>query len=149
MKQWIIAISHCRDPIQSCPAYIHQTIQNNCLRICKNMSDPRDADIHEMHTESGLEKLQPRRARQLLSWMFGLSKDESNTVPPVRVLRDNDNVRLKVSRHHKDIYLKSPLHRGARYWSRLTADQQRTRLKPSFMASLSARDLVPLAPLVV
>ena len=56
--------------------------------------------------------------------MYKLSQFDENKVQPARYLRGNGEVKLKLSRHKKDIYLKSPLHRGSRMWNRLDETQQ-------------------------
>ena len=97
--------------------------------------------------EARLDYLQPRCTRHLLSWMYRVSKDDTQV--PTRALRGNSKVKLKVSRHHKDVYLKSPLHRGARLWGRLLPVQQHKATKKAFLQSLTERDLVPLDPIIV
>ena len=126
-----------------------QTSQNDCLRICDRIFDARDANIAALHHDNKMDYLAPRRAKLLLSHMYKLSKDPGNLIKPVRNLRGNDSARLKVDRHKKDVFLKSPLHRGSRFWNRLKPAQQQMRTLKEFKTSLTPADLVPLPPLVV
>ena len=108
-----------------------------------------DANVEALHRDSRVEYLAARRAKLLLSHMYKLSTDKGNVIQPTRNLRGNDMTRLKVQRHKKDIFLKSPLHRGSRYWDRLRPAQQKMRTLKDFKASLTPVDLIDLPPLMV
>ena len=113
-----------------------QTLQNDALRICERIRDPRGVDVDGLHERLKVPKLEPARTRQLLGYLHKTAQDESNVIQPRRVLRGNANVHLKVMRAKKDIYEKSPLYRGAPVWDLLDATTQHLTDNKKFLASL-------------
>ena len=126
-----------------------QTLQNDCLRICKSIADPRDIRVHDLHLECKLDELAYRRNKQILSYMYSISRKADEVLVPTRVLRANLKVQLKPKRVIKDIYTMSPYFRGSRLWDRLQPEQQRSPNTLAFMNSLCKDDCRPLDPVVV
>ena len=115
-----------------------QTLQNNALRVCESIRDPRGVDIAALHTRNKVTKLEVTRRHQLLSLMHREAQDENQVVAPVRVLRGGDKLKLRTQRVKKDIYEKSPYHRGLAEWNALDAAVQHTKDKASFMNSIKS-----------
>ena len=126
-----------------------QTLQNDCLRACYGIRDPRDINVDALHQNSGLERLVTRRNIQILTRMYAHSQNDDNVVQPARVLRANSKVKLKINRPKKDIYSNSPLYRGIRLWDRLDAGQHHSASKEIFLTSLTHANLLPLERVVI
>ena len=126
-----------------------QTIQNDCLRIVNNIHDAREANVNDLHVDATLDKLQARRNKQLLIYMYRRSKDDNNLLQPARVLRGNDKPKFKLRRPIKNCYVNSPEYRGSRLWDRLTAAQQASATKNEFVKNLTPHDLRVLERLII
>ena len=113
-----------------------QTLQNDCLRACEQIRDPRDAHVNDLHTRNHVVPLQVTRDRQLLCLMHKWSKDHTNVVVPPRLLRGNNKIRLKHMRVKKDIYSKSPLYRGVPLWNDLDPNTQSIEKTAAFISAL-------------
>ena len=98
-----------------------QTTQNKCLRLCLGIVDPRDIPIHVLHTRCKMDLLSERRNCHLLSLMYRMSKNLDNIMIPVRVLRNNINIKFKVNRPILESFRSSPLYRGMLSWDSLDA----------------------------
>ena len=61
---------------------------------------------------------------KLLSLMYKHSRNPDNLIVPVRVLRSNVMMKLKLQRPGGYLYPKSPLYRGAVEWDKLPPDKQ-------------------------
>ena len=96
-----------------------QTLQNDALRICEGIRDPRGVNITDLHARHKIEMLESARTRELLGHLHKLAQDPDNLIVPTRVLRGNEAVKLKIPRSKKWIYDKSPLYRGATPWNDL------------------------------
>ena len=101
-----------------------QTLQNDCLRACEKILDPRGVNVDALHTRLNVTTLKTSRDRQLLSHIQKWALDHQNSTVPPRLLRGNMNVKLKPTRVKKDIYAKSPMHRGQALWDTLESDVQ-------------------------
>ena len=123
-----------------------ETLQNDCLRVCEGIRDPRDIHVEQLRTQNGVELLEERRHRQLLGLMYKMSLDPDNVIVPVRELRGGAKIKLKRSRPHKDIYYKSPLYRGTQLWDRLDGVKQHSTNRENFLKSLTKHDLRPIEP---
>ena len=102
-----------------------QTLQNDALRICEGIRDPRGVNIADLHARHKIEMLEPARTRELLGHLHKMSQIPDNLIVPVRELRGNDSVKLRIPRSKKWIYDRSPLYRGATPWNDLEPDVQR------------------------
>ena len=102
-----------------------QMIQNHCLRACLHIWDPRTITRDNLHIQCSAKRLHERRTASLLCRMYKLSCDPNNVVIPVRDLRGNINVKLKVQRPKGETYRKSPKYRGHLAWNKLTSNVQR------------------------
>ena len=145
-------LEYCPIVIDGAPAWAPrklQVLQNNCLRACNGINDPRDAEVNALHEDANLDPLETRRNKQLLLQMYKLSRKEESTVPAVRQLRNHGKLKLKVSRPIKDIYTKSPLHRGSRLWNRLDEVQHHAATSQEFHNSLTPGNLLPLEDILV
>ena len=123
-----------------------ETLQNDCLRVCEGIRDPRDIHVEQLHTQNGVVMLEERRHRQLLGMMYSLSRDPESVIVPARELRGGTKIKLKLSRPHKDIYYKSPLYRGTQLWDRLDGVKQHSTNRENFLKSLTKHDLRPIEP---
>ena len=121
-----------------------QTLQNNGLRICEQIRDPRGVDIAGLHTALNVSTIATTRNRQLLSLLHKRSKNEEYVLPRPRVLRGNDKIQLKGQRVKKDIYERSPLCRGLQHWNNLDAATQHLENSAKFLDALKK---LPDAPL--
>ena len=113
-----------------------QTVQNHCLRACFSIRDPKSITGEELHHRGGCTLLTERRRRSLLGIMYKLSRDESNTLSPVRALRANARVKLKVRRAKGALYDRSPLYRGNCEWKLLKPEVQHSGTKTIFMSKI-------------
>ena len=113
-----------------------QTLQNDGLRICERVRDPRGVDIAALHQRNRVSMLSVGRTRQLLGYLHTASQMAENVVTPVRDLRGNANVKLKTQRIKKMVYEKSPLIRGLTIWNELSPATQRKPDRKSFLESL-------------
>ena len=102
-----------------------QTLQNNGLRACEGIIDPRGIDVDALHVRSNVTKLRVTQERQLVSLLHKLSRNPENVIIPPRILRGNDKVKLKLERAKTDIYEKSPLYRGRPLWDTLPSKVQK------------------------
>ena len=101
-----------------------QTIQNHCLRACLKIWDPRSISIEELHKECSTKMLKRRRCDILLCRMYRIAQQSDNVLVPLRVLRGNDKIKLKVQRPKGESYRKSPKYRGFLAWNKLKPDVQ-------------------------
>ena len=102
-----------------------QTLQNDALRICECIRDPRGVDIDALHTRNQIPKLVRARDKELLSYMHKMSQDQNNVLQAPRILRGNRGVLLKVPRSKKAVFDRSPMYRGLPLWDELDPDVQR------------------------
>ena len=127
-KQMVVPILDYGDYLidggPACAARKLQVIQNHFLRCALKITDPQDISIEDLHTTCKAGLLQHRRDCHLLAIMYKMSRDDDNVVVPVRVLRNNSNIKLKVSRPKKEIYRTSPLYRGKLLWDELNESTQ-------------------------
>ena len=132
-------MEYCAFILDGAPAWVApklQVLQNNAIRIAEKIKDARDARVDELHTRHNLEKLQPRRDRQLLGIMYEYAQDQENLLIPVRALRVNANKQLKCPRLGKAIFEKSPFYRGYKLWNDLEAAQQHAVSKEQFLSAI-------------
>ena len=101
-----------------------QIIQNHCLRACIGVKDPQLVHRVQLHELCHCETLAVRRERNLLGRIYKLSRNHDNTVVPVRELRGNTKIKIKVQRPKGKFYTDSPLYRGYQAWSKLDAEVQ-------------------------
>ena len=73
-----------------------QTLQNNGLRICEKIRDPRGVDIQGLHDNLGVSSVETTRNRQLLTLIHKRTKDEETVLRRPRELRGNIKVQVKV-----------------------------------------------------
>ena len=60
----------------------------------------------------------------LLGLMYKQSRNPDNLVVPVRALRSNKLMKLKLQRPKGQLYRDSPLYRGSFNWDKLTPERQ-------------------------
>ena len=113
-----------------------QTLQNDGLRICERVRDPRGVDIAALHQRNGVPMLAVGRTRQLLGYLHAASQVAENVIVPTRNLRGNASVKLKAQRVKKTIYEKSPLLRGLPDWNELSPVTQKKLTRKSFQQAL-------------
>ena len=110
-----------------------QTIQNDCLRACLRIRDPTLISRADLHILCDCKQLLVRRNKHLLGIMYSLSQSPHNVIVPVRVLRGNSKVKLKVHRSNGGLFDKSPLYRGQILWNKLDGTHQMSASKKLFM----------------
>ena len=96
-----------------------ETIQNHCLRACLRIRDPRTITRVALRARCCCKSLVDRREGNLLCLMYKFAKDPANVVVPVRALRGNVKVKLKLQRPVGEQYRKSPQYRGFLLWNEL------------------------------
>ena len=121
-----------------------QTLQNNGLRICEKIRDPRGVNIQGLHDNLGVSTVETTRNRQLLVQIHRRVQDEEHILLRPRALRGNIKVQLKVPRVKKDIYERSPLWRGQPLWNLLEPATQSQKSVAIFLEELKK---LPDAPL--
>ena len=102
-----------------------QTLQNDALRICERIRDPRGVNVDALHTRNNLSELKPARSRELLCHLHKMSMNPRNLVVPARDLRGNSRLQLRVARSKSGVYDRSPIHRGVLGWNELPASTQK------------------------
>ena len=111
-----------------------QRLQNRGLGICFRKNNRVKTRTDEMHTSSGVPKLERRRQEILLSMMYK-NLHEANWVdanPRERVTRSLNKIRFTTLRHNSALYTKSPLYRGCVLWDRLGDWYQNSESKLKF-----------------
>ena len=121
-----------------------QTLQNNGLRVCERIKDPRGVDIQGLHDGLNVSTVETTRRRQLLTLLHKRATDAENVLTRPRVLRGNDNVTLKVPRVKKAIYERSPLYRGIPHWDELDATTQHLASPTLFLSALKGLPDIPI-----
>ena len=141
-KQMILpTFDYCDFVIESGPEGLVgdlQTVQNHCLRCCKGIMDPRDISRIELHTSCSCKWLHCRRKENLLGLMYKHSRVSDNLIAPMRVLRSNVMMKLKLQRPKGNQYKLSPLYRGSFVWDKLHADDQKIATYECFMNKIRA-----------
>ena len=108
-----------------------QMLQNDVLRICECIRDPRGINIDALHTRNKIPKLLPDRNRELLKHHHKLFRDAVNVITPANK-RGSHKVKLKVPCSKKAVFDRSPLYRGKSLWDELAPETQ--RLSPEAFA---------------
>ena len=78
-----------------------QVLQNNALRCCYNVSDPRDEHIADLHANANMEMLDVRRRKQqLLCFWRNVQTGFIELYHPVRITRgvQGNSIRLHIPR---------------------------------------------------
>lgn len=119
-----------------------QTLQNDALRVCCGVRRATDVSTDELHERCGVERLASKRKRLLLSLMYKASRDEDNTVTPVRDLRSSTCIQLKRVDGLKPIFDKSPWYRGRILWNTLPPKTQHSKSLDIFKEEV--KKLAPL-----
>ena len=90
-----------------------------------------------------IEKLYKRRQRNLLKIMFDQSNVEENIeyYRPDRILRSNNNVKLKSNFTRITKIQRSPYHRGINLWDKLPRSIQCEKDKKRFKKSVNQMDI--------
>ena len=98
-----------------------QRLQNRGLGICFRKNRGVKTNVDDMHTSSGVPKLERRRQELLLSLMYKNSHEAKwvDERPRARVTRSINKIRFTTQRHNSALYTKSPLYRGCVLWDRL------------------------------
>ena len=115
-----------------------QTLQNDGIRICERILDPRGHNVDALHTQNKVTKLKVTRDRQLLRHLFKMSKNPTLVMVPARNLRGNTKIKLRAMRAKKDIFAKSPLYRGLALWDELDASIQHLPTTRKFSNALKS-----------
>ena len=110
-------------------------LQKRGLKICYR---GKDYDEDELYLRSCLPRLPRRRQELLLTYMFKLSKVESNLDKTTRRAgtRSENTICFHVLRARNMGYTKSPLYRGAKLWDYLGDYYQTSKDKLTFKSRL-------------
>ena len=100
-----------------------QKLQNDALRCCLNVKNPRDVHIHDMHEQLNLHLLDHRRTVQLLSCIRKcINNNYLSYIKPEDVILRNQSFKIKMPIPRNDIVKKSPYYWGSMIWNRLPED---------------------------
>ena len=110
-----------------------ETLQNHCLRACLRIRDPRTITSEALRIRCGCKSLISRRRENLLCIMYKYAGDPENVMVPVRALRGNVKVKLKLQRPGGELYRRSPQYRGFLEWNELDAEVQKLPCYKSFV----------------
>ena len=100
-----------------------QVLQNNALRCCYNVTDPRDEHIFDLHVKANMKLLDVRRKKQLILCIW--RNVQSGFVElhiPTRVTRAGTgcNIRLPIPRTEQ--YKRSVYYMGSQLWNCLNEE---------------------------
>ena len=97
-----------------------QKLQNDTLRCCLNIKNPRDAHVNDLHEQLNLHLLDHRRTVQLLTCVKeGIENDYLIYTRPEDAVLRNQSLQVKVPIPRNDTVKKSPYYWGSTIWNRL------------------------------
>ena len=100
-----------------------QKLQNDAVRCCLNIKNPRDAHVNDLHERLHMHLLDHRRTIQLLTCIRKSIKNGylDHIAPEDAVLR-NQSLKVKTPIPRNDTVKKSPYYWGSMVWNRLPQD---------------------------
>ena len=97
-----------------------QKLQNDALRCCLNVKNPRDVHVNDMHKQLNLHLLDHRRTVQLLTCVRKcIDNNYLPYVKPEDIILRNQNLKIKMPIPRNDTVKKSPYYWGSMIWNRL------------------------------
>ena len=96
-----------------------QKLQNNALRICFDIKDPKLLTVDALHERANIGSLLERREQLLMGVMFDLRKDTNLLSIAAVNTRQAEKTVFKTEIVHYDIYKRSPFYVGTQLWNTL------------------------------
>ena len=118
-----------------------QTLQNDALRACEQIRDPRGINIDHLHTRNSVPTLKTTRNRQLAVLMYKRAQHPANILVPTRALRGNSKIKMIVQREKSDVYSKGPICRGEKLWNYIDEEIQHLGSLQAFRKAVNKVDL--------
>ena len=100
-----------------------QTLQNNAIRCCYGISDPRDEHISDIHIRANMKFVNVRRQKQILTCIWrNIQKGVIFIATPVRQNRSAGAPRIYLPIPRTTLFKKSVFYYGATLWNALPAN---------------------------
>ena len=97
-----------------------QTLQNNAIRCCYQISDPRDEHILDLHVRANMKLVNIRRQKQILTCLWrNIQKGVVNIKEPNRLNRSAMAPTVYLPIPRTTIFKKSAFYLGATLWNAL------------------------------
>ena len=97
-----------------------QILQNNALRCCYGVFDPRDEHILFLHSQANMKMLDIRRKKQIVTCIWrNLKKGVIQTAQPVRQNRSAEAPSIYLPIPKTELFKKSVYYLGANLWNTL------------------------------
>ena len=97
-----------------------QTLQNNAIRCCYQISDPRDEHILDLHVRANMKLVNIRRQKQILTCLWrNIQKGVVNIKEPNRLNRSAMAPTVYLPIPRTTIFKKSVFYLGATLWNAL------------------------------
>ena len=109
-----------------------QKLQNDAVRCCLNIKNPRDAHVIDLHERLNLHLLDHRRTVQLLTCIRkSIANAYLDHVKHDDPILRNQSLKVKTPIPRNDIVKKSPYYCGSMVWNRLPQDIRLLQFKKS------------------
>ena len=97
-----------------------QILQNNAIRCCYKVSDPRDEHIQELHVRANIKLVHIRRKKQILTCIWrNIQKGVVNIAEPIRQNRSALAPTIYLPIPRTTLFKKSVFYMGATLWNTL------------------------------
>ena len=97
-----------------------QILQNNALRCCYGVSDPRDEHILFLHSQANMKMLDIRRKKQIVTCIWrNLRKGIIQIAQPIRQNRSAEAPSIYLPIPRTELFKKSVYYLGANLWNAL------------------------------
>ena len=97
-----------------------QILQNNALRCCYGVSDPRDEHILFLHSQANMKMLDIRRKKQIVTCIWrNLRKGVIQIAQPIRQNRSAEAPSIYLPIPRTELFKKSVYYLGANLWNAL------------------------------
>ena len=97
-----------------------QTMQNNALRCCYKITDPRNHHIHDLHSAANIIMVDIRRDRQILTCIWrNIKKGFITLMVPTRQTRFTEGPTIYLPVPRTELFKKSVFYYGANLWNKL------------------------------
>ena len=97
-----------------------QILQNNAIRCCYQISDPRDEHILDLHVRANMKLVNTRRQKQILTCLWrNIQKGVVNIKEPVRLNRSAMAPTIYLPIPRTTLFKKSVFYLGATLWNAL------------------------------
>ena len=102
-----------------------QKLQNRILRCCRNIVDPLDINVVEMHSLTNAEFVDKRRTSWILSIIHsGVKKGRFNMLDHDVHTRHNDGLKIDLLRPRNEHVRNSGLYQGTFHWNNLLLEMR-------------------------